>query len=229
MQHIPNLKLFLLLLLSFSCFAFHEARAAHAITDQQWQQLTNDKAFSYKNEKEMTQERTMNVSQNFFSKLIGWLFFFFTSTAGRTILWVLVALFIGYLVYKGFLADRQALFKREKKVAEEQGAEEVIEEIDNHNWEIQFRNAVKEGNYKLAIRSGYLLILQLLNEHQLIQYRADKTNYDYAYELRDTRYKLPFKQLTRQYEFAWYGDYSVAEESFREYMRVYEGLKSDIG
>jgi hypothetical protein len=228
MQKIPCIKFFPLLLLFLCCFVVQPASAAHTITDQEWQQLTNDKAFDYKNEKEMAQENTPNAPQNFFSRLIGALFFFFTSTAGRTILWVLVAFFVGYLVYKGFLADRQALFKREKKVVEEQGTKEVIEEINDHDWELQLRNAIKEGNYKLAIRSSYLFILQLLNERQAIQYRADKTNYDYYYELRDTAYKLPFKQLTRQYEFAWYGDYPIAEDGFREYMCVFESLKSKI-
>jgi hypothetical protein len=227
MPKIPNL-LFSLLLVFFSCFTIQPVRAAHTITSQQWEQFANDKDFSYKNDKEMAQERTMNASQNFFSKLIAWVILFFTSTAGRTVVWALIVLFMLYLVYKGFLNDKQALFKKKKKVQGEESTEGTVEDIDNIDWEQQLRNAISEGNHKLAIRSGYLLILQLLNEHQLIQYRADKTNYDYAYELRDTRYKLPFKQLTRQYEFAWYGDYSVAEESFREYMRVYEGLKSEI-
>ncbi len=80
---------------------------------------------------------------------------------------------------------------------------------------------------RLAIRYSYMLLLQLLQQKGQIQYRPDKTNYEYYHELNET-YKKDFRILTRQYEYAWYGNFEVAEDSYRRYMDTFNHLKKTL-
>ena len=43
----------------------------------------------------------------------------------------------------------------------------------------------------------------------------DKTNADYYKELRNTSYGKEFKELSRLYEYIWYGDFKLDESRFK--------------
>jgi F0F1-type ATP synthase assembly protein I len=205
-------------------------RAASPITDQQWKELTNDKAFRYAKEKEMKEIKDMSVSDNFISGLVAAIFAFFSTSFGKTLVWIILFGIIGYALAKIVISERAGFFRKSKQISDEEPPtyEVPTEDLMKTNWEEYLDRASKDGNMRLVIRYSYMLMLQLMQRRQIIHYRPDKTNYDYYFELNSTNHKYPFRQLTRQYEYAWYGNYPVSESAYKEYMQTFASLKSQL-
>lgn len=92
--------------------------------------------------------------------------------------------------------------------------ENLAENIHEINFETAIGEAVEQRNYRLAVRLLYLQTLRQLSEKHLIAYRPQKTNRQYVYELAQTPGRDAFENLTRQFEFVWYGDFPVDEARF---------------
>ena len=86
--------------------------------------------------------------------------------------------------------------------------------IENQNIDELIEAALKENNYRLAVRFYYLLLLQKLAQKELIDWEVQKTNADYVYELKDAGLRATFTKLTRIYDFIWYGNFEVNETDF---------------
>ncbi|PHQ30311.1 DUF4129 domain-containing protein [Leeuwenhoekiella nanhaiensis] len=86
--------------------------------------------------------------------------------------------------------------------------------IENQNIDELIEAALREKNYRLAVRFYYLLLLQKLAQKELIDWEVQKTNADYVYELKDAGLRNTFTRLTRVYDFIWYGNFEVNETDF---------------
>ncbi|MDO6744159.1 DUF4129 domain-containing protein [Tenacibaculum soleae] len=75
--------------------------------------------------------------------------------------------------------------------------------------------AIANGNFKLATRYYYLLLLKKLSEKELIFWQQEKTNEDYIKELASNKnlYK-EFETLTHLYDYVWYGEFLIDKEKF---------------
>lgn len=86
--------------------------------------------------------------------------------------------------------------------------------------------ALEEGNFRLAIRYQYLMILRQLDRKGVISYESAKTNADYLREIRQKNFQDQFKHLTRIYDFTWYGSFSAGKEDYhmaeREFIKMQE-------
>ncbi|GAB2773234.1 DUF4129 domain-containing protein [Salinimicrobium soli] len=81
--------------------------------------------------------------------------------------------------------------------------------------------AIKDGNYRLAIRYHFLYVLQQLSEKGLVHFDAGKTDEDYLGEIAHEDLKISFRKVSRIYDFIWYGEFSADAE-------VYEKVKTDF-
>ena len=202
-------------------------------TAGQWQSLTNDKAFGYRNEQEYIPKPEKEMQEEKPSAFIRFLlqfFHFFTTTAGHIVLWSLLALIVGFIVYRVISGEGKRLFaKRAENMNEEPDAPVSEEDLLSSNWEDRMQAAIRSGDMRAAIRYSYMLLLQMLQHRSLIQYRQDKTNSAYYRELADTEYRQPFRQLSRQYEFTWYGNFLPSETTFQAYMQTFSDIKNRIG
>jgi len=66
----------------------------------------------------------------------------------------------------------------------------------------------------LAIRFYYLNIIKQLEDNELIIWEQQKTNEDYIQEISKENIKASFKDLTRLYDFVWYGNFEIDESKF---------------
>lgn len=76
------------------------------------------------------------------------------------------------------------------------------------------QQALKEKNYRLAVRILYLKSLQKLDSAGYINYHSDTTNWQYVSALQETTLYAPFTKLTTYFDFIWYGSYNLNEEMF---------------
>jgi hypothetical protein len=218
-----------LLLVQGLALQYAAAGPRRAISAPQWQQLTSDKAFSYKNDIENAVP-AKRYEPNILQKIVNAVFSLFNGRGGTLLLWLVVFFALVFISYMIFSSKNNFLFERRKKEVKSEGPPgEKTEDIALTDWDALLHNAVQQNDVRQAIRYSYMRVLQLLQHNGLIRYRSDKTNYDYYSELTATNYKQPFKQLSRQYEYAWYGQYNLSAEAFNDYMRLFDNVKKQLG
>ena len=214
------------LLLFFCPSVGSVALAADRITPFEWQQLTNDKAFNYATEKEVVKPvepphdswmiHLLRAIANFFD-------------AARWLIWLLIIGIAIYVVYRIFADGGSFMFRKNKKMMNEGSpAGNDEENIASTNWETLLQQALANNDLRMAVRYRYMWLLQLLQRQELIQYRTDKTNYEYYTELSGN-YKQPFKQLSRQYEYVWYGHFTLPAPAYQQYSDLFNNLRKQLG
>lgn len=176
------------------------------------QAINSDKGFYYKRYmdsllratqfKVQKPRRSVNLSgSDFFNSIFGVIF------------WVIAIGLFGYLVYRLFLSNSSFLSRNRKNIATDIA---VAEDHNTNDPDSLLRNAIKNGNYRLAVRYLYLQSLKRLSEKKFIEINSNKTNYEYVTEIRKHRFANEFASLTLQYEYVWYGEYPVDERLFEQ-------------
>ncbi len=102
--------------------------------------------------------------------------------------------------------------KKNKPIVHLSEEEELIKDKDLPKL---IQKAISEGNYQLAIRYYYLLLLKNLSDKDFISWQQEKTNEDYIKELSSKKQlHSDFKKLTYLYDYVWYGEFSIDKEKF---------------
>ena len=141
------------------------------------------------------------------------------------ILWVLAIALFGFLVYKLFLSNSSLFSKNRKNLSSDI---EVSLQEDTGDPDALLRNAIRSGNYRLAVRYLYLQALNKLAERKLIEMNSNKTNYEYVNEIRKHRFANEFASLTLQYEYVWYGEYPVDETLFDQIQNSFSQFNKNV-
>lgn len=162
----------------------------------------------------------------------GWLikaieafFEFFSTTVGQVLsIIVIIALILG-LFY--FISKSDAGFIRNKKDVEsiEINFEEHIETID---YVSKIEEALQAGNFRIAVRFLYLDLLKIMSKKNLIKWEVDKTNHEYLREMRNHSLEKDFSRTTFLYEYSWYGDFVISEDTYRNMEPVFKKLNTEI-
>ncbi|MFD2034885.1 DUF4129 domain-containing protein [Belliella marina] len=92
------------------------------------------------------------------------------------------------------------------------GSDEEI--IQNQNIQQLINEAIARNDFRLAIRYYYLLTLKKLIERELIDWKIQKTNHDYFDELATGDLKNQFVEITKIYDYIWYGDFHMNQTAF---------------
>ena len=81
------------------------------------------------------------------------------------------------------------------------------------------------GEYREAIRHLYLALLSTLHRGGVIDYEPTRSNWDYlATSKGGSAQKSAFRELTRRFDFAWYGNLETSDGAFRTFRRIVEPL-----
>jgi hypothetical protein len=77
------------------------------------------------------------------------------------------------------------------------------------------------GEYREAVRSLYLALLSRLHREGAILYDSTLSNWDYLRHFKGRREWLPpFRELTRRFDFAWYGNLPVGQDGYRDFRAI---------
>ncbi|SEM02762.1 protein of unknown function [Maribacter orientalis] len=98
--------------------------------------------------------------------------------------------------------------------------------IKNEDIQMLIQEALEHKNYRLAIRYYYLLTLRLMNQKEIIVWELQKTNADYYREIEKIDLKKPFANITRLYEYIWYGDFPIDENKYLKAEANFLSLKN---
>jgi len=145
----------------------------------------------------------------FFSGLFG-------MDAATGILWfilrILPYILLGILIVlllRFFLKvnSRNILYGEQKRAEIYLTDEEQI--IKNEDINALIADAVKQENYRLALRYYYLLTIKELSAHHIIDWQQQKTNDDYIQEIKTSALQAQFSTITKIYNYVWYGGFEV--------------------
>ncbi|MFI5160044.1 MAG: hypothetical protein ACHQHN_02150 [Sphingobacteriales bacterium] len=173
-------------------------------------------AFKYNEIKE-----SLSLWDRFWMWFWHWLehLFIFRSAKGFSILGLIfqiveILLLLGgvaaliYFILKSAGIDVNNIMRR-KSASVNVPYSEFFEDINSIDFDAEIENAVAKHNYRFAVRLLYLKCLKQLSNSGLIEWKIDKTNYDYINEIKDVEKKTLFGLLTRQFEYVWYGDFLI--------------------
>ena len=82
----------------------------------------------------------------------------------------------------------------------------LAEDIHGVDFPAHLAEAEAAGNYRLAVRLGYLEALKHLSDQGLLHWEPNKTNHAYLHELPAGPLREAFRVATRQFEYVWYGE-----------------------
>ena len=122
----------------------------------------------------------------------------------------------------------------ESSISRKVSKEKIIEEIDNpdeftrSDLDKYLEKALKEKNYRLAIRIHFLMIIKLLQDKELIKWKKEKTNFDYYNELDRIELKDPFRYLIKVFEKVWYANYYINYGLYNELSNQFNNLNNQI-
>jgi len=106
--------------------------------------------------------------------------------------------------------------------------EQSVDEIEESDLERFLREALGCDDYKMAIRVYYLMIIKGLSDKKLITWKKDKTNTTYIREMRKTDYYERFKQVTRDFEKAWFGENEITKTDFQRLQPQFQSFVNTI-
>ena len=142
---------------------------------------------------------------------------FFDNRAGnltiRIIKYIVVAAAICLIVFLLLKNDARALFYK-KGASISPDFTESIDDIREINFEERIAEEVSRREFRKAVRLYFLKLIKELHQHRLINWKLDKTNTDYLKELKSSGYYQQFAELSRLYEYIWYGDFPLDENGF---------------
>lgn len=99
-----------------------------------------------------------------------------------------------------------------------------LKHTKEEDFEKRVAEALKDKNYKLAIRYLYLKTLIELSKKELIKLKDWKSPYDYERELK-SEMATHYKELARLFEYVWYGDFEAGEGEFSKGNELSNRLK----
>ena len=152
----------------------------------------------------------------------------------RALLYILQYLFLAaglaalvFLVLKLMGIDMLGIFRR-KPMSANLPFTESLENIHDINFDGEIERAVSQHNYRLAVRMLYLKCLKQLSDANLIKWQIDKTNSAYIDELANAHQRQLFRSLTLQFEYVWYGEFTIDGQTFKNINTVFQDFNKGI-
>jgi len=148
------------------------------------------------------------------------------SSFSSVLLWALAIFFVLFLIYRLFLAE--GVFKR--KSASLNNTETVAEEqiTGETDFDSLIRTALQNNNYRHAVRYQYLRSLHYLAGKNLVELAPDKTNFQYVREIKNRDMQNEFASLTLNYEYVWYGEFSIESEVYQKIEKGFTGFNQKL-
>lgn len=129
--------------------------------------------------------------------------------------YIIFGLTLIFVIYKIFKSDITGFFYRSRSVPlQMQALEGDINVID---FDVHIADAIKQRQFKYAVRLYYLMSLKALYDRNLIDWKIDKTNREYQQELYGTDYHQSFASITSLFNWVWYGDAEISENDFQNF------------
>lgn len=127
---------------------------------------------------------------------------------------------VGFLLYfliKYLMSKDGNFFFSKKNKSASIKADGSVENIHDINFSDVIQKLELQKDYRSAIRYQFLRYLKLLSDKNKIKWLPEKTNQDYARELKEENVRKHFSSLAYIFDNAWYGEFPVSERDYAVY------------
>lgn len=219
---IKQFLVILTFLLTFSSISgavapaiLHQEVAEKKFDEERLKELKDSGEFDYVEER----KAPPSLLQRIWDFIMGWLGRLFQAATetpmGKVLLYIALFILLIIAIIKLFSINIKEVFHSNADKGK-LGFDYLEQNIHDLNLDELLASALKENDFRLAIRLVYLKTLRELSEVQAIQWEPGKTNYEYLYELKNEALTTPFKELCYYFDYAWYGDFQVTEGLFEK-------------
>ena len=191
-------------------------------------QLRKDADFDYKQPPSVA-ESLWDRFILWLDKLFGWIFRnAVTTNWGRLLLYTLGLGVLIVIVMMLLKVDALRVFYSgaDKGALNHEAFQENIHEMD---FEKLIREALEKKEYRLGVRLTFLFSLKLLADKHHLDWRPGKTNHDYLDELQKGELKTGFNELSFYFDYAWYGDFTVNENTYQRVQLIFNDWRKKLG
>ncbi|HVG17145.1 MAG TPA: DUF4129 domain-containing protein [Chitinophagaceae bacterium] len=193
----------------------------YPITDSALEVLRKDDAFWYANT--APKKKEIKERERVYKKPV------YLRPWFKNLVWVLiVASFIGVIIWFLIASDVRLFRKKPKALANDHEAVST-EDLFSIDYDLQLQKAIGAGDYRMGVRLMYLHVLRLMADKEIIAYKMERTNSDYLLQVSRTGYYAEFARLTRNFEYVWYGNFTITESIFEKVRQGYVSLKNNLG
>ena len=145
--------------------------------------------------------------------------------------WIFYALFVGagaFIVLRLLEIDFTAMLGRSPRRTA-LAYDTMTENIHEVDFAARLAVAEAAGNWRLAVRLGYLQLLKDLADGGLINWQPDKTNHAYLAELSPAGpLRGAFREATRQFEYVWYGELALTAPIYAQVRAGFLALRAQL-
>ncbi len=202
--------------------------------ENELKQIKEDKSFGYL---ETKKAKSPNFLQLLIMKLSEWINSKMDrnrDTERKVQNWLVNALVYGIalfavimILWSLFKVKIREIFLKEAQPLEISFREAEIN-ITETNFEVLIQNALRQADYRGAVRLLYLEALKSLTQNNWIQWKSNKTNHEYLMELYNSPFRKSFVELTRNFEYIFYGDFPVNAEVYHEIAGVFKEFQAKL-
>ncbi len=195
-----------------------------SISEEDWNIILKDTSFHYKKNKEELNPEKEPLPSPVFDGAGD----FFNSGFFKLLLYLFIAgvlLFVMYSLFSNGNLDFKKMWKRTANDPSLTNYEHVTLYTE---WDKALMEALKIPDYRLAVRIHYLSGLQDLNEKGFIKYELEKTNWTYVYELSQTDLNDEFVELTKYFDYIWYGEFKLNAEEYQTLKSKFTHFKNRV-
>lgn len=140
---------------------------------------------------------------------------------------IVAAILIAYIIYRVIQSKNTSGDSKISSVLH--GGDVSPEEISKTELELALEKAVKNGDYRAAIRVYFTFIMKDLFEKRLIIWEKEKTNLQYLRELSSSPYHRDFSTCVNIFEVVWYGKRPITESEFITLSANFKKLLNELG
>ena len=150
-----------------------------------------------------------------------------TTNWTRVLIYFISGVILVYVVLRLLKIDaiRMLYAGSDKGLMKASTLEEDIHEMD---FDKLISEAIDRREFRVAIRLIFLNALKLLSDNHHIHWIPGKTNHDYMEELRKADLKGGFGELNFYFEYAWYGNFNIHEETLNRVKRIFSDWKTKV-
>ncbi|HZE85682.1 MAG TPA: DUF4129 domain-containing protein [Puia sp.] len=193
------------------------------------EEYKRDKDFEYANDpdywlREKPKPHTNNESGfwAFIARIIG-------SEAFKLTLYALLAVGLGFALYKIIAENNLHLFYRSPQKARNGTSIEVEMDMDEEDLEKKIQESLAAGDHRTATRYLFLKALRLLKDRGLIAWHAEATNQEYIDQMNAHPQGKSFRFLANAYEHIWYGNFLLTEEQSAWLVKYFQDFYKATG
>lgn len=152
------------------------------------------------------------------------------TVGGNLLTWIFIIILIiavVYVLYSVMNEGQSGLFTKGKSKKIE-SPEINVNTIAETDLLALISSAEEQGDFRLAVRFLYLLVLKTLTIKNVIKYEDDKTDSDYLSEIGQQSYSSSFAQTAYLYNYVWYGVFLLNQQQYGKAKNSFENLLKNV-